>query len=128
MEEQFVPYELAIKLKELGFDEECCSYFTIYGNFSGDISNPRKYNSEFEKSGSYISAPLWQQAFDWFLKEYDFWQYTFPNIHNKDWCFHIQWYKESFGWGESHIQNGFKTYQEARQACLEKLIELCKKN
>ena len=23
MEKQFVPYELAIRLKELGFDEEC---------------------------------------------------------------------------------------------------------
>ena len=27
MKEQFVPYEQALKLKELGFDEECFTYF-----------------------------------------------------------------------------------------------------
>ena len=28
MEKEFVPYELAVKLKELGFDEECFGYYT----------------------------------------------------------------------------------------------------
>lgn len=65
---QFISYKIALALKELGFDEPCFSYFTILGKFANDISNPRKYNSEFER-GSYISAPLWQQVIDWLLGE-----------------------------------------------------------
>ena len=28
MKDQFAPYEIAKKLKELGFDEECYEYYT----------------------------------------------------------------------------------------------------
>ena len=31
MKEQFVPYELAAKLKELGFDEACLAFYIKIG-------------------------------------------------------------------------------------------------
>ena len=72
MEEQFVTHEIALKLKELGFDEEC---FAIY--FKGILNNgysvnyistdwkslfyKNKINSE-SNSIDIVSAPLWQQV------------------------------------------------------------------
>jgi hypothetical protein len=49
MEEQFVTYEIALKLKELGFDEECFAIF-----FKGILNNGRTVN--------YISDD-WQSSF-----------------------------------------------------------------
>ena len=43
MKEQFCNYEISLKLKELGFDEECFGYYTSMKNWMISI-NP-KYNS-----------------------------------------------------------------------------------
>ena len=115
MEKEFVPYDLAVKLKELGFDEKCLG---VYYNKDGDV---RIYD------GNEVGdAPLWQQAFDWFYKEYKLWYYTFPNIHEVDWNYHIQEYIEGEFWGGITQDRGFKTQVEARLECLKKLIELVK--
>ncbi len=62
MKEQFVPYDLALKLEELGFDEDC--FMEWYQHETG--------YAELFKNSTYlpkhiIPAPLWQQAFDWLL-------------------------------------------------------------
>ena len=62
MEKEFAPYELAVKLKELGFDEPCFGYYRIDEKFMA-LTN---YHENYNDSDSRISAPLWQQAFDWF--------------------------------------------------------------
>ena len=55
MKNQFVPYELAVKLKELGFDEECFGSWTDDGLFCHGYS---RYNML-----KHCVSPLWQQAF-----------------------------------------------------------------
>lgn len=62
MKEQFVTYEIALKLKELGFDKKCFGYFGIQNEVEIEISynsNPNLIRRNF------ISAPLWQQVIDW---------------------------------------------------------------
>jgi len=65
----FVPYELAVKLKEKGFSDECfAKYLTteIPENMFrfNSQGHPMNYNSgEF---GRFVSAPLYQQVIDWF--------------------------------------------------------------
>ena len=44
MKEQFVTYEIALKLKELGFDEECFGYYTLMKDWM--ISTDPKYNTD----------------------------------------------------------------------------------
>lgn len=67
MKDQFVPYELAVKLKELGFDEPC---------FGAWLRNPSILNfgnypsQEIANIESGILAPLWQQAFDWLFQDF----------------------------------------------------------
>ena len=60
MENLFIPYELAVKLKDKGFDEHCLAYYKLDGEFN--LGGTYK-NSEH---GTSISAPLYQQVIDWF--------------------------------------------------------------
>jgi hypothetical protein len=84
MEEQFVTYEIALKLKELGFDKPC---FFAFDNCQMRCKDLRTNEQEFEgvnynSSILYISQPLWQQAIE-FLKSrkvlvaelWDGWEY-----------------------------------------------------
>lgn len=79
MEKQFVTYEIALKLKELGFDEECLACFQMHGY-------PISYHKliiptwdeeylQYETGmkdivDTVIYAPLWQQAVDWLREKY----------------------------------------------------------
>ena len=61
----FVPYEQALALKELGFDEYCLALITPNGNLESiDME-------DWEKVSGTILAPLYQQAFRWFREKYD---------------------------------------------------------
>lgn len=115
IEQQFIPYELALELKELGFDEECLMYWYKANN---------GHELVFEKTQTfqpYISAPLWQQAFDWFReKGYESWM-----SHNeKGNQFVIKF--EFLHTGGIEARREIETYEEARLECLKKLIELIK--
>lgn len=59
MKKQFVTYEIALKLKELGFDEECLAIY-IHKEFR--LAN---FKSQSE-SQIMVLSPLWQQVIDWF--------------------------------------------------------------
>lgn len=60
MKHLFVPYELAVKLKEKGFNEECLgSWNPVHGLIIDD-----------EVFTSNISAPLYQQVIDWFREKH----------------------------------------------------------
>jgi hypothetical protein len=63
MKEQFVPYEMALKLKEKGFDEPCIKVYDVLGYLQDE-----KIMDEYglEK----ILAPLWQQVFNWLADKY----------------------------------------------------------
>lgn len=110
MEKQFVPYELALKLKELGFKEEC---FKWWG--SDGILN-QKYNLS-----NTILAPLWQQAFDWFRNEYN----LEGNI--KSWREgenKYYYYSVNELYRTSTYRLKFDTKEQARLECLKNLIEI----
>ena len=79
MKQEFLPYELAVKLKELGFDEPCLAYYqksAVIGDATIlpiQIRNKASNfnNNEYSKMGvPFCSAPLYQQAFRWFREKY----------------------------------------------------------
>jgi hypothetical protein len=70
MKEQFVPYEIAIRLKEKGFNDPCMASFNIWDTFIRDIYEPAGTlytNTSFKviKNEEFVAAPLWQQVIDW---------------------------------------------------------------
>jgi hypothetical protein len=104
MNKEFVPYELAVKLKALGFDEPCIAthgYLELYIN----------------TDDGHLKAPLFQQVFRWFRKKEFLIDVT--SLNSNEYEFYIQW---SFAY--SVLSDIYKTYEEAELACIDKLIEL----
>jgi hypothetical protein len=79
MEKEFVPYELALALKELGFDEPCFGRYIYDGRgkewFLVQTQQTKSASVIFEGArsvdGISVAAPLYQQAFRWFLEKYN---------------------------------------------------------
>ena len=59
MKEQFVTYEIALKLKELGFDEDCLGYYTITNK---GLLYPYNMHEYIYRKDFLCTAPLWQQV------------------------------------------------------------------
>jgi len=102
MSKEFIPYEQALALKELGFDEPCLA--------SRDMNNGE----------GLIQLPLYQQAFRWFREKHNL-GHMINGIGHESFIMNIG--------GVLHIFNAFdfETYEEAELACLNKLIEIVKK-
>ena len=75
--EDFVIYEIAVKLKEKGFKEQCLAYYTkdsdFYYNtsYSSDVENAFKsFNSRPNHiCGKRIDAPIISQVLKWLREE-----------------------------------------------------------
>src|SRR5690606_5142866 len=132
MEEQFVPYELTVKLKELGFNEERLARYwvvTEWEKLTGEIRLQLFLDASIEDK-FLIKTPLWQQAFDWFREKYNLDSYV-RKITYRNWKLEINYILQNDSKEEWEKYKKFQDYKdtqkEARRACLEKLIELCKK-
>ena len=78
MEENFVIYEQALALKELGFDEPCFGFFTHEGKIRGYTNWDKKLNdlqsvknSSITLGNKWCTSPLKQQVFRWFTSRYN---------------------------------------------------------
>ena len=117
MEKEFVTYEKALALRKLGFYEQC------FGGFAKDdktlyIGYDAEFGEHFFRD-FYIPAPLKQQVFRWFREKYE--------IHG----FIIHYSRVMFKWcidSGDDFEESIKldTYEEAENACIDKLIELVK--
>ena len=114
MKKEFIPYEQALALKELGFDEPCFGSYDPFGSKQLSCSGIYTY-------GNCIAAPLYQQAFRFFREKYQL-QHEIvydmsDDLTNKVYVYTV------FGTDRSEE---YKTYEEAEQACLNKLIKIVK--
>ena len=128
MQEQFVKYEQAVALKELGYNKyswfgmvcslyEADSKHTFYANGVGDET--------------YISAPLKSQVFDWFRGEHNLYHEirTFAwDYDKKELGFSIRTYLNPIDIETERLIHSevYETYEEAESACIDKLIEIIK--
>ena len=109
MKKEFVRYELAVKLKELGFDEPCLTCYDkleMIASHSKNVFDYKNYNT----SGYMVSRPTLSQAFKWFRVKYDLYSFVFK--FDKGFGYEI--YKE----GVTQTNESFDTYEEAELACL----------
>lgn len=127
MNKEFIPYEEALALKELGFDEECLFRYTA----QEDLTNKGCYDNSspsdamltaYEIHESHILAPLYQQAFRWFREEHNLHSLIMPKITPSN---TIVYYLYE-GKVKNNWENCFETYEEAELECLRKLIEIVK--
>ena len=119
MEKEFIPYEQALELKELGFDEPCIvSYTNIDKNIEFCYEKkPTKYSKIFVGKNLHCVAPLYQQAFRWFREKH--------GIFSSVWCFETEHkFFIEFGFGIQKFEVADKENTELE--CLKKLIEIVK--
>jgi hypothetical protein len=143
LQKEFIPYELALRLKALGFDDPCFAQF---------YKHPTQEKEEFRLfqdcvwenrttsywrtniSSHFVSAPTFSQAFRWFREKYEL--YSWVQLHNGyiDDSFYkklpITWTIMEHESGKQYYERDidhnylYHTYEEAELACLTKLIEI----
>jgi hypothetical protein len=127
MTQEFVPYELAVKLKELGFDEPCIAIYSNANPKTG-LYTLKKYRLKLIKQASQkdkgVKAPLFQQAFRWFREKYNIYAIILPSYADDKVVKDRFFYEIANGRKLNQELNYHNTYEEAELACLEKLIEI----
>lgn len=111
-EDDIVSFDQALELCIIGYDEPT---FCMY-----EIENRQLCLCHLDEEGLYmpdkdLHAPTKSQAFRWFRKKYD------AHIHPTKFMPNI--YIVQYGLWTSKT---FDTYEEAENACIDKLIELAK--
>jgi hypothetical protein len=119
MEKEFVSYEIALALKELGFDEPCLMVY----NYKKQVilNNKIPYKERTNQPNPYLcTAPLKQQVFRWFREKYELIYFIGDDFGG--WSYSVS--KNSKIQGS--ISNVYKTYEETELGCINKLIEIVK--
>lgn len=142
MTKQFIPYEIAWKLKEIGFTEPCIGWwynptgndpdlFLVEGREAEDnnsvVLDPDREDMKdvvnweqiCESKKLSCSAPLWQQIIDWFREKHSIDILIEPagvanmySVFVKNWIY------------ENEKDRAMYTYPEARQAAIEYALTL----
>ncbi len=132
MKKEFVPYEQALELKELGFDELCICIYNREKSLRVNVfnnPNDRFKSVQLSYNNGKIPAPLYQQAFRWFREKHQ--------MHHQIIIRDLDKYKE----GNPDFQlmiytntpvtlhklKNCKAYEEAELECLKQLIKIVKK-
>jgi len=123
MNKEFVTYEQALALKELGFNEPCLAKHDLKHIL---LRIEECKNQENAQEFDYILAPLYQQAFRWFREKHD--KYGVVNIdlsnNLKDKIF-VYMVEDKLGYIIDRSEE-YNNYEEAELACLDVLTEICK--
>ena len=127
-----VPLDIAQELKAIGFDEPCHFYYQNDYSEYLKAGDPDKYhiisdslaanrkNANHNNSDIAISAPTWEQVFEWFRDK----GFMITLINYED--------ESKFSFYNMKIRGGvyyaeaFKTYEQAREELVYKLIEIYK--
>jgi len=124
MEKEFIPYEQALALKELGFE-----YITTI--FAYDEAKELYTRSgiphDFNIRGL-LSAPTFSQAFSWFREKYELDSEIYMNHESgvKFYTYLILQLDRAVITHKSGYTGKFNTYEEVELECLKKLIEIVK--
>ena len=132
MEKEFIPYEQALELKELGFDEPCIAFYEPHNEEVMIVGVPQRYNDPSLLYVTDFCAPPYSQAFRWFRDKYGI------NV-----SISINWEEgigkdSSYGKYACSLQHKsydesirefigvFEKYEKAELKCLKQLIEMVK--
>jgi len=143
MTKEFVPYELAVKLKKLGFDEEGFIYISWYNPIPGNNSPhiwsengelPKKFQYKFDPksfmndfkdiSFPVLQIPTFSQAFRWFREEYNRHSFIELIVEDKIRFDYVLYVDKDEDDCIDYGDGPFETYEEAELALLNKLIEI----
>ena len=135
MEKEFVPVELALRMKAIGFDEPCFGHYQQEYHDDGmtelEPSLQMIISKQHQHAYQVCTAPLYQQAFKWFREKYDLFPIVQPYFPSNRLTWNII-FMDNFsinvgdGDGEYVESEIIGSYEEAEIACLKKMIEIVK--
>jgi hypothetical protein len=121
MKNEFVTYEQALALKELGFDEPCFGRWIEQDELSISAPKDDEYCQKQHEFSWTALALLKQQAFKWFREKHELQHEIIydlsDNLTNKVYVYSI------FGVDRSEE---YKTYEDAEEGCINELIKIVK--
>jgi len=117
MNKEFIPYDLALELKELGFDESCIATYRHDGDFNIVEQNGLFWEVKTNPN-THCAAPLYQQAFRFFREKY----FLGHGINPYSLDTHLIDLEDCIFYDIDDVY----TYEEAELACLKKIIEIVK--
>lgn len=126
MNHLFVPYEIAKKLKEKGYDELCLCYYDLNSKalqITKCTGGLYYRNSEIGILGANITSPIHQQVTDWLREKHKMCIVVMRNYDG--WCYGIIDFKH----GNKHLEiNGenleIETFYEALTTAIEHALKL----
>ena len=133
MEKEFIPINLALRLKALGFKERVLTYYEDGKPKLHTAIEGWDFNSSFLNC---VSRPTYSQAFRWFREKYGLVSAVLPFQDVEDnikLCYYYcvvdlgECQDEDILCNESSLGTSdinFSSYEEAELACLIKLIEI----
>lgn len=128
--EDFVTYDLSVKLKEKGFNKRCLAYYTKDSDFFYNTSYGLDVEYAFKSfnsrpnhiCGKRIDAPTISQALKWLREEKGLHieiRYTFSE--ETLWDFEVLRIGNYKGWLNNHLP--LNSYEEAANAGIEYVID-----
>ena len=143
MEKEFVPYELALRMKQLGFDGSCFGYY-VDGELRGinlgieELGGVEPYYQRFgfhtlsnhnidNQNKIVVTAPTFSQVFRFFRKKYKLHSFIdiYPQPDEPERCWYmIRYFERGKEGKEDYMSGWFINQEKAEPACLKKLIEI----
>jgi len=125
MEKEFIPYEQALALKELGFDEKCISVYLTHSKQPYPIYRPYTNNENTDE----VLRPTFSQAFRFFREKFRLHSFIdiYPTNDEPDRCWYmIRHYDRSVGDDKDIVSGFFVNQEKAELGCLIRLINIVK--
>lgn len=133
MKGQFVPYDIAVMLKGLGFDDQCIAFYNgLHISYKIDDNDGTESPDihTHKDIGECPNAPLWQQVFDWARRKYginaiispiaDCYNITSITKYNEETKDNEDILPDNIDWID------FKSHYDARTTCVQAILLLIK--
>ncbi len=134
----WVGYDIASKLKEVGFAEVCIYHYKKDEDGERHTTMPtfevkNHFGLNYNSVSTRVSAPLWQQVFDWIDDNHGY--FLSPchrmNGDNKVYCYTIHRFDRKHSVSYLDVDwteiGTFTTNREAQEATVNKVLELIEK-
>jgi hypothetical protein len=142
LQKEFVPFELAFRMKQLGFDEPCITFYpvnltqpligdyatlglngkysSIKDGYRNSVCLNQLWKKRYKQDYANVAAPTYSQAFRFFREKYNLKGHVEPVEY-------LDGTPDTYHWSifnNCNSGNDQLTHEEAELACLEKLIEI----
>jgi hypothetical protein len=144
LHKEFIPYELALRMKVLGFDEPCITFYpvnltqpligdyatlglngkysSIKDGYRNSVCLNQLWKKRYKQDYANVAAPTFSQAFRWFREKYGL-SKTIDDFYS-DGKLRFDYSIRKIGSQEDNPKGIFVSYEDAQQACLEEMIQI----